>query len=180
MNNIENERLITYDGINGNQIFSTEDLMLETVGTPGVPCALTSSCVFPCPLCGCNNCYPAFCNRIETGSTIDMSIVSASSSARLRNINEEAGGENEYWPPIPSVEGPARLRYNIRVDDVSAIQPSVGFVSAYLDLQIQEGGATCPGIGLPFQEVVVKDRKSIDGKVSLFDHVVEYDSGIKR
>jgi len=180
MYNIENERLFEYTGFNGNQVFSQEDLMLETVGTPGVSCALSSSCVFPCTSCGCDGCYPAFCNHVETGSTIDMSIVSASSSARLRNVNEEGGNDADYWPPIPGVDEPARLRYSIRVDEVSSGLPSVGFVSAYLDLHVQEGGSLCPGISSPFQEVEVKDRKSIDGTVSLFDHVIEYDSGIKR
>jgi hypothetical protein len=180
MYNIENERLFEYIGFNGNQVFSQEDLMLETVGTPGIFCSLSSACVFPCTSCGCNGCYPAFCNHVETGSTIDMSMVSTSSSGWIRNVNVEGGNDADYWPPIPSVDDPARLRYNIRVDEVSSGQPSVGFVSAYLDLNVQEGGSQCPGIGLPFQDVVVKDRKSIDGYVSLFDHVVEYDSGVKR
>jgi hypothetical protein len=181
MYNIESERLFEYTGLNGNQVFSKEDLMLETVGTPGVNCSLTSSCIFPCTSCGCSGCYPGFCNYVQTGSTIDMNVVSASSSAQLRNVNDEArGGTEERWPPLPSVDNPARLRYSVRVDEVSAGQPSIGFVSAYFDSHIQEGGKVCPGILYPFQEVLVKEYRSVDGNVSRFSYDVEYDSGVKR
>jgi hypothetical protein len=183
MYNIENERLITYEAFNGDQIYSKEFLMIDTVGTPGVNCTHSTACVFPCSGCGCEGCYPAFCNHVETGSTIDMSIVSASSSARLRNVNELGGegqGEDERWPLIPSVDNPARLHYNVRVDEVSANQSSVGKVSAYLELGVMEGSKECPGMGLAIEEIQVKDSKSVDGIVSLFDHVIDYESGIRR
>jgi hypothetical protein len=186
MYNIENERLFEYSGLNGNQVYSQEDLMLETVGTPGVNCSLTSSCVFPCTSCGCNECYPGFCNFVQTGSTIDMSKVSASSSARLHNIGEELLGTTfgsdiaEAWPPTPTTDSPARLRYSVRVDEVSAGQPSIGFVSAYFDSLVQEGGKVCPTTTEPFQEIFVKEYRSVDGNVSRFSYNVEYDSAIKR
>jgi hypothetical protein len=72
------------------------------------------------------------------------------------------------------------LRYNVRVDEISTGQPSIGFVSAYFDSHIQEGGKVCPGILYPFQEILVKEFRSVDGNVSRFSYDVEYDSGVKR
>lgn len=176
-NNIEMERLITYDGIDGHHVVSTEDLMLSTVGTPGVPCEGTSTCVFPCTKCGCNECYPAFCNFVQAGSEIDMEIASASSSAKVRNVGGAV--EDENWPPIPNVDGNVQLQYDIRVDKLST-QPSVGMVSAYFDSLIMEGGSQCPGHYEPIEIIEVSDRISADGYVSLFDRNINYESGLIR
>ena len=109
-----------------------------------------------------------------------MSEVSASSSARVRNVNEKGGGETGYWPPIPGSGDSARLHYDVRVNEVSPAQPSVGFVSAYLDLSIAEGGSFCPGGRLPFEQVAAKERRSVDGNVTMFTYDVDYISGMKR
>jgi hypothetical protein len=174
MFNVENDRIITYTGVNGNRILSEEDMMLSGAGTPGVPAALSTTCLL-CPTTGC---YPAFCSFVDTGSKIDMSIVSASTSTEVRNLNQPGGGGVERWPPIPSVEGLARLNYNIRVGDVSSTQPSVGYVSTYLNSETKEAGSACAGLPGLLQDIFVKERKSVDGYVSLFSNDVKYESGI--
>jgi len=125
MYNVENDRIISYTGVNSNRILSEENVMLSGAGTPGVPSELSTTCLL-CPTTGC---YPGFCSFVDTGSKIDMSVVSVSTSAEVRNLNQAGGGGIERWPPVPSVEGLARVNYNIRVAEVSSTQPSVGYVS---------------------------------------------------
>ncbi len=174
MFNVENDRIITYTGVNGNRILSEEDVMLSGASTPGVPSALSTTCL----LCPTSGCYPAFCTVVDTGSTIDMSVVSASTSAEVRNLNKLGGGGNERWPPVPTVDGLALLNYNIRVGDMSSTQPSVGYVSTYLNSETKEGGSACAGLPGLIQDISVKERKSVDGYVSLFLNDVKYESGV--
>jgi hypothetical protein len=176
MFNVENDRIITYTGLNGKRILSDENLVLSGAGTPGVPSALSTTCA-QCIPTGCG-CYPAFCSFVDTGSTIDMSVVSASTSAEVRNLNKMGGGDGERWPPIPSVDGPAHLSYSIRVSELSSTQPSVGYVSTYLNLETNEAGTWCVGKSSLMQDISMKERKSVDGYVSLFSNIVEYESAI--
>ena len=178
MSNVENDRIITYTGLNGNRILSKENLMLSGAGTPGVPSSLSTTCA-QCIPPGCT-CYPAFCSFVDTGSKIDMSRVSATTSGEVRNLNKIGGGDGERWPPIPSVDGPAHLSYSIRVAELSSSQPSVGYVSTYLNLENSEAGAWCVGKPSLMQELSINERKSVDGYVSLFSNLVNYESAICR
>ena len=169
--NVENERLIAFIGLDAGRLISQENLMMSTVGTT-VDIPGSTLCPFaPDDIM----CWPNFCNRIETGSTIDMSIVSAGSSAQLRNVNNP--GAPGQWPPMPSVDDPARLRYNIRVTEIDDI-PSEGFVSAYLDIHNLEGETLCwDKLGQQFD---LEEHRMVNGDVSMFEYLVRYESGIVR
>ena len=182
--NIESDRLFNYIGYNGGRLYSKEDLMLSTVGT-AIDREGTAKCPFclacPCPdLSQC--CWPPFCNTLSTGSSIDMTLVSAASSARVRNVNEEGsrGDFFDNWPIIPTVDNPSRVSYDIRVREVAPTQPSVGKVSAYLDLHSMEDRSLCFDSPAVFSEVTLKELRSVEGRVSLFDYAVRYESGIIR
>ena len=171
--NVENLRLITFEGFDGGRIYSDEDLALVTVGTP-----INRQSTTFCPLLSAGStCYPPFCDEVTTGSTFDMSRVSAGTNAQLRNMNRP--GEPGFWPPMTSADDPARLDYSIRVTGYTPEQPSVGMVSAYLDIHNLEGGAACPGIGL-FSQVSLKEFRRVDGDVRQFSYTVDYESGVKR
>lgn len=172
--NVENLRLITFEGFDGGRIYSDEDLALATVGNT-INAFFSTMCPFGSE-CGCP-CYPPFCNDIMTGSTFDMSRVSAGTNAQVRNMNKP--GTPGFWPPNPSVDDPARVDYSIRVTGYTPEQPSVGMVSAYLDIHNLEGGAACPGIGL-FSQVSLKEFRRVDGDVRQFSYTVDYESGVKR
>ena len=171
--NVENLRLITFEGLDGGRISSQEDLALVTVGTP-IRRQFTTFC--PCLSAG-DDCYPPFCDEVRTGSTFDMSRVSAGTNAQLRNMNKP--GETVFWPPMTSADDPAKLDYSIRVTGYTPEQPSVGMVSAYLDIHNLEGGGACPGFGL-FSQVSLKEFRRVNGEIRQFSYIVDYESGVKR
>ena len=182
--NVESGRLFKFIGDSGGRLYSQEDLMLSTVGT-AIDKEGTAKCAF-CLACPCPDqsqcCWPPFCNTLQTGSTIDMTKVSAGSSTRIRNVNEEgsSGDFFDNWPIIPTVDNPSRVSYDIRVTEVAPTEPSVGKVSAYLDLHSMEDRTLCfdsPGV---FGEITLKELRSVEGWVSLFDYSVRYESGIIR
>jgi len=119
--NVENLRLITFDGVGGGWNYSEEDLALVPVGTP---INRQSTTIFAFLSAG-SPCYPPLCDEVRTGRTFDMSLVSAGTNAQLRNMNKP--GESGFWLPMTSADDPARLDYRIRVTGYTRDQPSVGF-----------------------------------------------------
>lgn len=173
--NVENVRQITFvaDGI--GRLYSTEDMSMFNVGN-----AIRSDdgAAAICPfLSSIHECIPMFCNRFEAGSEIDMSVVSASTSAAIRNINP--AGDPGYWTPVPVIDDPARADYRIRVSELETT-PSIGLVSAYSKLHSTEGGSTCPGAPIAAQEITFTEERTAIGDVSLFQYLVSYESGVIR
>jgi hypothetical protein len=174
VSNVENDRLINFVGDTGGRIVSTEDLVLDTVGTP-----INVEYGTLCPFVDLSrNCAPAFCNLAETGSLIDMSMISASSASSLRTVNPP--GESGHTPTLPSVGYPALADYSIRITELTDGVPSEGLVSTYMDSILLEGSGGCSGRPIVAQRISMEEYRSVEGDVSLFEYVVGYESGLVR
>jgi len=173
--NVENKRLVAFEGYDGGRFVSTEDTVMDTVGT----------CIprYESTLCPLDNPYeelidiPPFCNFVQTGSLIDMSTLSASTTSTLRNVNPP--GEPGFDPPMPSADNPAVHHYDILVTGRESGEPAMGIVSSYSRIHSLEGGEECPGFG-PAQEINFEEYREVNGNVSHFSYLVEYESGIIR
>ncbi len=75
-----------------------------------------------------------------------------------------------------SANTPMGLTYNIRVDTLGD-SPSVGKVSAFIKGTIQEGRG---GTSNLFETVEFEERTSVDGRITLFDKVLHWESGARR
>ncbi len=171
--NVENVRQVTFVADDVGRLYSTEDMSMFNVGN-----AIRSDGGAICPfLPGIHECIPMFCNRFEAGSAIDMSVVSASTSAGIRNINP--AGDPGYWTPVPVIDDPARADYRIRVAELETT-PSIGLVSAYTQIHSTEGGSTCPGAPIAAQQITFEEERTAIGDVSLFQYLVSYESGVIR
>jgi len=107
---------------------------------------------------------PAFCNRIEAGSTIDTSVINIRTSASDRFV-------------MLSGANPVELEYQIRVQELLPDIPSSGFVSAYMDAVIQEGNGES-GSAVLMERVRVHDSSTVDGDITLFEKIMHYQSGL--
>jgi len=171
--NVENVRQITFVADDVGRLYSTEDMSMFNVGN-----SIRSDGGAICPfLPGIHSCIPMFCNRFEAGSVIDMSVVSASTSAGIRNINP--AGDPGYWTPVPVIDDPARADYRIRVAALEQ-SPSIGLVSAYTQIHTAEGGSACPGAAVLAQQFTFDEERTAIGDVSLFQYLVSYESGVVR
>ncbi|MCE5298593.1 MAG: hypothetical protein MUE45_07635 [Methanoregulaceae archaeon] len=108
---------------------------------------------------------PAYCNRIESGSTIDLSSGSVSTSASDRIAQYSSGLD------------PVEIRYAIRVLDTAPETPSQGSVSAYMNGLIQEGSSDSlnPSIG---ERIEFSEYTRVDGAISRFEKVMQFRSDI--
>lgn len=105
---------------------------------------------------------PAYGTRIESGSSIDTSVVNIKTSTNSRFI--------------VSGDTPVELNYNIRVTDLDGV-PSKGKISTFFDGIIREGRGSTSNA---FEEIEINERTSMDGYITLFDKEIRYRSGATR
>ena len=170
--NVENDRLITFVGADAGRIYSSEDIVMDNVGNYMSLYGMSTLCPF---LRATTDCLPGFCNRFEAGSEIDMSQVSVSTLADVRNINDL--GEPGHWPPVPQVGEPARGEYAIRVTEIAGTAPSIGKASAYSQVTINEGGLETPACPILRQAIEFQETRSVIGEITTFEYLVSYESG---
>jgi len=105
---------------------------------------------------------PVCSTRIESGSSIDMSVVNLKTSTTSRFVL--------------SGNTPVELNYNIRVTDLDGTS-SRGKVSTFMQGIIQEGKGYSSAAS---EEIEFNERTSLDGFISRFDKELRFRSGIAR
>jgi hypothetical protein len=172
--NVENERQITFTGIDAGSLLSSEDMTMYNVGN----CTRTPSI---CPFSGGEEVpNPSFCSLIETGSDLSMSKVAVFTSTGVRNVNMPISSIDGAfnWPPIPNADYPAMAYYTIQVNELGSGIPSEGSVLAFLHVSEKDGRSELSGCPSPYQIVEVEDSTSIEGSISLFEKIMNYESGM--
>jgi hypothetical protein len=157
--NIETTKQINFVGINGARIISDESMFVDGTGYASET-ANNVICVF-----GTSNSeyLPAFCNVIDTGSSIDMSVVNVATTTGARFV-------------VKSADTPVEVYHTIRIDTLDD-SPSIGRAAAYIKGSIMEGRGNSSGY---FENVAFEERISIDGYITLFDKDMGWISGVRR
>ena len=158
--NVEATKQISYYGINGGSVLSSEYIMINGAGN-----AMASANSLICPFAAAASpVIPQFCNRAEAGSTIDMTVANVRTSTTGRFI-------------VTSGDAGVELNHALRVIPYAEGVPSVGIASAYMDVLIQEGRVGAPGL---FERIEFHEETRARGAISLFDKVMHYESGMVR
>ena len=176
--NLEATKVIAFEGMNGAEITSTDNLFLQSTGESQTTSA-RAICVFAS---GMSSTIPRFCNTVETGSSFTMEVVNARTETNDRFITDSA-------------DTPVEVNHNIRVDTLGD-RPSVGKVSAFMEGTILEGrGNTIPSVdtgdgmvltlsdagkSAAYEEVTFQESTTVDGIITLFDKDMAWESGIRR
>jgi len=155
--NIESIRQITYLGIDAGSLYSSEYLMTGGSGT-SQPAGGRTICPF-----GSEGTIPAFCNKVETGSTFVLSVANVATEANNRFITK-------------SSDSPVETNYHILVTDYTSGLPSKGSVIAFIRGTIKEGGRNTSTADDLSGESSFEDSTSIMGDISLFDKQMHYES----
>ena len=171
--NVQNERLITFTGIDAGNLLSSEDMMMYNVGT-------CMPVLFTCPFYNGDCCRnPAFCSLIETGSDFAMSQVAAHISGGIRNVNK--AGDLNAWPNVvPSADEPALAQYLVQVTEMGQGDPSVGSVSTYLKISEGDSRSDAPDPMFDLmQQLKVEETRSITGSINLFEYQMNFESQLE-
>jgi len=163
--NIEGTKEIAFAGYNGAEITSTDNIFLDGTGNysttrDNVICLFAEAS---------SSTIPAFCNRVEMGSTFTAEYINAVTESNARFVLESA-------------DTPVEVNHDIRVDtygtpSTGAAIPSYGKVSAFAEGLIMEGRGTS---NASFETIEWSEESMVDGSIYLFDKNMHYESGVKR
>jgi hypothetical protein len=174
--NIEATKQIAFIGIDGAYVVSSDDIMVDGAaqddddgtrygGAEYLICPFASPPEWD---------FPAFCNRAQAGSTIDMTVANVRTTTTDRFV-------------MPSSDHTVELVHDVRVTELVTDVPSVGMVSTYMDVLIQEGSGLEPGddtsddaSDLLMERIEIHDSTTGDGAITLFEILMRYDSGVVR
>jgi len=168
--NVQAVKQITYLGVDASSVVTNDYLLLDGAGMAGAA-AERVICPFACGM------YPAFCNRIETGSNMNL---------KVANLNTQIGDRFIMKSADPGVA----VFNNVAVSSYASDLPSKGSVSAYIKGSIKEGGRMSDALGAPvsvsqgnknsidelYETVTFSDSTAISGDISTFAKTMTYNS----
>ncbi len=165
LSNIKTNKIIEYEGISvASRITSDENIYVDGMGLAWEEDASPNLCPFAAAEEGFTN--PAFCNRVQSGSYIDMSIANVRTSADTRFI-------------IDNSDDMVELNYDIEVDMLDG-GPSIGGAEAYIKGVLREGRMVKDYPTGMFEEIEFEDSTSVFGWILDFGKDMHYESSPTR
>ena len=156
--NFNTQKVVEFVGLDTGRMISSENMVLDGAGNPQV-----TDNVFICPFAADQtDVIPPFCNIIQVGSDVDVTLASLTTSADERHVM--ASGD-----PAVAVD------YNIKMTGFGDI-PAMGSATAYIDAHIQEA-RTADGKA---EDVTYSETSTAAGDISLFQKAIAYQSGLRR
>jgi hypothetical protein len=158
--NIQAVKQITYLGVDASSVITNDYMLLDGAGVDYGTVGQKLICPF-----GSNASAPAFCNRIETGSNMNLKVANLNTQMADRFIMKSAD------PGIAVMN-------SVGVGSYAADLPSSGSVSAYIKGSIKEGGRGSeaePADDL-YETVVFSDSTGVSGSITTFAKSMSYTS----
>lgn len=175
--NLKTSKLLNFVGSETGRAVSSENMVLDTAGSFDV-----TDEVFICPFAGdSTGITPPFCNIVEMGSDVDMTLMSLATTVSERNVAATA-------------DVPVAADYSIRVTGFGDV-PASGSASASINAHLQEGGQARYIRTFPFEDfgdvdeymlsgkvsdVQYSETTTVSGEISAFSKVLSYQSGMRR
>ena len=158
--NIQAVKQITYLGVDASSVVTNDYMLLDGAGEGYGDIDEMLICPF-----GADVDAPNFCNRVETGSAMNL---------KVANLNTQMGDRFIMKSADPGVT----IFNNVGVGAYSTDLPSMGSVSAYIKGSIKEGGRDQidEDDDALFETVVFSDSTGISGQISTFAKSMSYTS----
>ncbi len=168
--NVKAVKQITYLGVDASSVLTNDYLMLDGAGENYGTIGDKLMCPF-----GSGVQAPSFCNKVETGSAMNL---------KVANLNTQMGDRFVMKAADSGVE----IFNNVGVGSYAADLPSKGSVSAFIKGSIKEGGRETAPEELQgteeeyesaedlYETIVFSDSTSVSGDISTFAKAMSYSS----
>jgi hypothetical protein len=183
--NVQTSKVVQFVGSDTGRIVSEESSVLDGAGTP-----FDNENIMICPFASSGEgITPAFCNIVQEGSSVDLTIGSLATDTEQRYIMKSAGFYTnpldmllEYEQPIsdPGVES----NYQIRLTGFGDI-PATGSARASIDVHVQEARllneanpSDINAINPKAEDLVYSEISTASGDITLFQKAMDYNSKI--
>ncbi len=178
--NVVTNKVVEFVGSDTGRMVSDESTLLDGVGT-----SFMDEDIMLCPFAsGLHTANPPFCNIVEEGSGVDLTIGSLTTGTTQRHIMPKAGtileqGVDVGWD-LPASDAGVALNYNIKLTGFDDI-PAMGSATAYMNVHIQEARAVTYNDEDPIlkaEDLVYTESTTASGEITLFQKVMNYKSQI--
>jgi hypothetical protein len=178
--NVQTDKVVEFIGSDTGRMLSDEKTVLDGAGT-----ALLDETIMICPFASPeNNLNPDFCNIVQEGSSVDLTLGSLTTSSEQRYIMKSAGFptyQNGMLSELPVSDPGVESDYSIRLTGLGDI-PAMGSAESYIDVHIQEGRlliySEVPSYHLKAEDLVYSETTTASGDITVFQKVLGYSSKI--
>jgi hypothetical protein len=178
--NVVTDKVAEFVGTDTGRMISDESTLLDGAGT-----SFFDMAVMLCPFAaGDYTLNPPFCNIVEEGSSVDLTIGSLTTGSSERHIMPLAGtilenSQNIGWD-YPASDAGVELNYNIKLTGFGDI-PAAGSAVAFMNAHLQEARTAIDDEYAPIMKVedlVYSESTTADGEITLFQKAMNYKSQI--
>ena len=182
--NLDMEKVVEFVALDTGRMVSAEEQTLDGAGTP-----FFTDETFICPFAATQTTLlPAFCNIVQEGSSVDLTLGSLSTTADTRFVTALAAGSERGWD-LPVSDNGVESDYQIKLTGFGDV-PALGSADAYINVHVQEGR----GLEVPIRAVVVftqadhqvfdpkaedliySEDSTASGDITLFQKTMSYNS----
>jgi hypothetical protein len=177
--NVQTSKVLEFIGSDTGRMTSDEKTVLDGAGT-----AFYDETIMICPFASVEESMnPPFCNIVEEGSSVDLTLGSLTTSTAQRYIMKSAGFYQETDLELPVSDPGVESDYTIKLTGFGDI-PAMGSAEAYINVHAQEarfdfsplaGG----GFGIvESEDLVYSETTAASGDITLFEKAMGYTSKI--
>ena len=167
--NLKADKTVTFNGIEAGQLISSENLMLDGAGQLD----FTNNRML-CPFAAADSTFiPAFCNIVQTGSSVDVT------TGKLVTSTSEGF-------VAATADVPVTVAHSISLTGTGST-PASGSAAAYIKTHTQEGRTKLiivfPELGAKVytqdktQDLTYSETTSVSGTIPMFAKTMNYQSG---
>jgi uncharacterized membrane protein YtjA (UPF0391 family) len=158
--NFNNGKQVDFIGLDTGRMISDENMVLDTADYGYFDTADLYICPFAAQV---TEESPGYCNIIEVGSSLDVTLASLATTADERHV-------------VESSDAAVGVDYYIGLTGFGDI-PAMGSATAYINAHLQEAREY---EGLKAEDVAYSETTTAAGDITLFEKVIGYQSGIRR
>jgi hypothetical protein len=158
--NFDTKKLVDFVGLDTGRMISDENMVLDIADFGYFDTGGLYVCPFAAQL---TDESPGYCNIIEAGSSVDVTLASLSTAVDERHVEESA-------------DSAVAADYSIKMTGFGDI-PAMGSATAYINAHLQEAREY---EGLKAEDVAYSETTTASGDITLFEKVIGYQSGIRR
>jgi hypothetical protein len=162
--NIEAAKLLEFIGVDGARVVSSDNIFVDGAAAEDTETDEAVICPFAEEV---THDIPAYCNRVEAGSTIDMTVANVRTTSNDRFV-------------MPAGDSGVELNHDIVVTELVEDLPSMGTASAFMDVLIQEGGAGHEASDELMERIEFTEETTVTGDISTFQKLMHYESSMVR
>jgi hypothetical protein len=177
--NVQTAKVVEFVGTDTGRMVSDERTVLDGAGS-----AFYDQSILICPFVGETGRWnPPFCNIVEEGSSVDLTLGSLTTETAQRYIMQSAGFFLDTPVELPISDPGVESDYSIKLTGFGDV-PAMGSADAFINVHVQEGRAA-PDFGAvanygyqKAEDLVYSETSTARGDITLFQKVMSYNSKI--